>query len=398
MESPSRFDTQTVTEPDTWPYGDVVPPIHLSSTFAQPAFDPGMRPDDLDPDEGEYLYGRIANPTRHAVESRLAGLEGAADAFAFASGTAAVTTAALATLEPGDRLVASHHLYVGTRRLFDELLAEQLGVEVVFVEATDTDQVASAVDDDTRLVWAESPTNPTLRLCDLEAIGEIAHGHGAVFGVDNTFASPVFQQPLALGADLVVHSTTKYLNGHSDSIGGALMTDDSDLAERVGFHQQVALGNPLAPFDCYLLDRGLKTLGVRMRRHEENALTLARFLEDHESVSLVHHPGLESHPRHDLAREQMQGFGGTFSFELEGGVEAATSLLAALEESTVAVSLGGVETLVCHPASMTHEPLGEAVLDELGISPSLIRVSVGIEAAADLTADFATALAAVDVS
>jgi cystathionine gamma-synthase/cystathionine gamma-lyase len=234
----------------------------------------------------------------------------------------------------------------------------------------------------------ETPTNPLLKLCDIGAIAEIADRHDATFGVDNTFASPYFQQPLALGADVVVHSTTKYINGHSDSIGGALITDDPAVAEAVEFRQQVALGNMLAPFDSYLVSRGLKTLGVRMQRHEDNALALAEYLQDHEQVTAVHYPGLASHPQHDLAREQMQGFGGVLSFELAGEMTDAKAFLEALETVTLAVSLGGVESLVELPAAMTHEPLSPAARAEIGITDTLVRVSVGIEAFEDIRADF----------
>lgn len=396
MVTPDRSSTRQVSKPDEWPYGDVVPPIHLSSTFQRPAFDPGRGPDDLEPADGEYLYSRLANPTRRSVERQLAALEGGEAAFAFASGTAAIATAALAVLEPGDRLVASRDLYVGTRRLFEGFLSTQLGFEVTFVDGTEPERVAAAVDDDTGLVWVETPTNPTLRLCDIDAIADQVKPSDAVLGVDNTFASPVFQRPLQLGADLVAHSTTKYLNGHSDSIGGALVTDDSGVAEATEFLHQIALGNPMSPFDCYLLSRGLRTLELRMDRHESNALELGRFLLEHDRVTAVHHPGLPSHPQSELARSQMRGFGGTFSFEIDGGTDAVGEVLTAMEETTLAVSLGGVETLVCHPATMTHEPLGEDRLAELGVTDSLIRVSVGIEDVDRLKADFARGLGALD--
>lgn len=389
-----RFDTRAVEETVSSPTGDVVGPIHLSSTYRLPGVDPEMGLDDADPDEGEFLYARLSNPTRHAVEKQLAALEDGEVGFAFASGTAAIATAVLSVVEPGDHLVAFDDLYAGTRRMFEELFAEQLGVDVEFVDATETTAVASAVGPETSLVWMETPTNPLLRLCDVAAIADVADDHDAVLGVDNTFASPYFQRPLALGADVVAHSTTKYLNGHSDGVGGALVTDDPALAEAVGFRQQVALGNALAPFDCYLLSRGLKTLSVRMRQHEANALELAAFLDDHERVRDVYYPGLQSHPQHDLAAEQMAGYGGVLSFELDGDLDDAAAFLEALDTATLAVSLGGVETLVEHPATMTHEPLGPERRAELGITDSLIRVSVGIEDIDDLREDFERGFAA----
>jgi cystathionine beta-lyase/cystathionine gamma-synthase len=387
MDTPARFDTKAVANGVEAPTGDVVPPIHLSSTFRLPGVDPEMALDDADPEAGEFLYARLSNPTRHRLERQLADLEGGEHGFAFASGTAAIVTAILTVAEPGDHLVAFDDLYTGTKRMLDELFAGQLGVDVEYVDATEPDNVAAAMRPETSLVWMESPTNPLMHLCDIGAIAEIVADHDAVFGVDNTFASPYFQRPLGLGADLVAHSTTKYLNGHSDGVGGAIVTGDDGLAETVGFLQQVALGNALAPFDSYLLARGLKTLPLRMRQHEANARELAAYLEAHDRVRAVHYPGLESHPQHDLATEQMFGYGGILSFELDGPIEDVVTFLESLETFTLAVSLGGVESLVEHPATMTHEPLGAARRAEIGITDSLIRVSVGVEDIADLLAD-----------
>jgi len=398
MNAPERFDTRAVAEYVDWGHGDVAAPIHLSSTYRLPGIDPEMRLEDFDPDEGEFLYGRLSNPTRHAVERQLADLEGGEMGFAFASGTAAIATAVFSVVERGDRIVAFEDLYAGTRRMFDHLFEGKLGFDVQFVDGTDTDRVASALDDATGLVWMETPTNPGIRLCDLGAIADIADDHDATLGVDNTFASPYFQQPLALGADLVVHSTTKYLNGHSDGVGGALVTDDPAVAEAVGFHQQIALGNQMPPFDAYLLSRGLKTLGVRMREHEANALELARFLADHPMVESVSYPGLESHPQHDLACEQMDGFGGVLSFHLDGDVAEAQQFVEGIETMNLAVSLGGVETLVNHPATMTHEPLSAERRAELGITDSTFRISVGLEDEADLKADFERGFRAIDAA
>ena len=395
MDTTPRFDTRAVLDGAESPAGDVVPPIHLSSTYELPGIDPELRLEDVDPSAGEFLYGRLSNPTRHAVENQLAALEGGEMGFAFSSGTAAIATAVLSVVEPGDHLVAFDDLYAGTRRMFEALFDDQLDVDVEFVDATDVEAVQSAVGEDTSMVWMETPTNPLIHLCDVEAIAQIAADHGAVFGVDNTFASPYFQRPLDLGADLVAHSTTKYLNGHSDGIGGAVVTDDPEVAEALGFRQQVALGNGLAPFDSYLLARGLKTLGIRMRQHEENALALAKYLEAHDRVQEVYYPGLESHPQHELASRQMDGYGGVLSFELEGDLCDAKAFLEALETMTLAVSLGGVETLIEHPATMTHEPLGAERRAEVGISDSLIRVSVGIEDVRDLRADFERGFAAI---
>ncbi len=394
----TRFDTRAVAEYSEWERGDVVAPIHLSSTYQLPGIDPEMSLEDVDPDAGEFLYSRLSNPTRHAIEKQLADLEGGEVAFAFASGTAAIATAVFATIEQGDSIVAFDDLYAGTRRMLEELFQGKLGFDVEFVDACDLDRVAAAVDDDTGLVWMETPTNPMMHLCDIKAIADIADDHEAFFGVDNTFASPYFQQPLELGADIVAHSTTKYMNGHSDGVGGALVTDDPHIAEAVGFHQQVALGNQMPPFDAYLLSRGLKTLGIRMRQHEKNAIDLAEYLDAHDAVTSVYYPGLASHPQHDLACEQMDGFGGVLSFELDGGLEESQRFLEKIETMNLAVSLGGVETLINHPATMTHEPLGASRRAELGISDSMFRVSVGIEDIDDLKADFERGLNALEAT
>ncbi len=376
-------------------YGDVVSPVHLASTYALPALDPSMGLDDADPDVGQFLYSRLSNPTRHALEKRLAALEGATHGFAFASGTAAITTTLLSVVEPGDHVVAFDDLYAGTRRLLEELLEGRLGVSVSFVDATDVGNVAGAMREETRFVWMETPTNPLMRLCDVAAIADVAHDRGALLGVDNTFMSPYFQRPLALGADVVAHSTTKYLNGHSDSVGGCVLTDDDVLAETLAFHQQVAFGNMLAPFDSYLQLRGLKTFPLRMRQHETNATAIAEFLADHPAVERVHYPGLPSHPQHDLAREQATGFGGVLSFELAGEMDDVVEFVGALEEFTLAVSLGGVESLIECPAAMTHEPLPRADREARGITDTLLRVSVGVEHVDDLLADLERGFAAV---
>ncbi len=391
-EAARGLDTLAVSEGEE-PFGngseagDVVSPIHLSSTFALPGLDTGMRLEDVDPDAGEFVYSRLSNPTRHGLEKRLAALEGGDHGMAFASGTAAIFTTLLASLEPGDHVVAFEDLYAGTRRMLDRVFTERLGVDVSYVDATETANVADAIREETAVIWMESPTNPRLALCDIAAIATVADGADATFGVDNTFASPYFQRPLDLGADVVVHSTTKYLNGHSDAIAGAAVTDDDVLAEEMAFLQQVGVGAASPPFDSYLVGRGIKTLGPRMERHEENAMAVAEYLEGRPEVTAVHYPGLESHPDHELAREQMSGFGGVLSFEIDGEIDDAKRFLEALEEFTLAVSLGGVESLIELPAGMTHEPVPREEREAIGITDTLMRVSVGIENVEDLLAD-----------
>ena len=388
-EHTRRFETVAVSEgehPDGDGVGDVVTPIHLSSTFTLPGVDTSMRLEDVDPDAGEFLYSRLSNPTRHALEQRLAGLEGGDHAFAFGSGTAAISTLFLSVLEPGDHVVAFDDLYAGTRRMLEVLFRDRLGIDVSFVDATDTANVTDALRPETRLVWMETPTNPTMKLCDVRAIADHLDPD-TVFGVDNTFASPYFQRPLDLGADVVAHSTTKYLNGHSDSVGGALVTNDDGLAESIRFLQQVGLGNQAAPFDSYMILRGTKTLPARMRTHEANATVIAEYLADHDLVTAVHYPGLESHPQHELAAEQMSGFGGMISFELAGEMADAVAFLEGLEQFTLAVSLGGVESLVELPAAMTHEPIPREERLASGVTDTLVRISVGIEHVDDLVAD-----------
>ncbi|ELZ47462.1 cystathionine synthase/lyase [Halorubrum coriense DSM 10284] len=386
------FETLTVSEGEE-PFGsaseagDVVSPIHLASTFALPGLDTEMRLEDVDPAAGEFVYGRLSNPTRHTLETRIAALEGGGHGAAFASGTAAIFTTLLARLSPGDHVVAFEDLYAGTRRMLDDVFRSRLGVDVTYVDATDTENVAAALREETAVVWMESPTNPRLALCDIAGIADLLADRDVLFGVDNTFASPYFQRPLELGADVVAHSTTKYLNGHSDAIAGAIVTDDDALAEEIRFLQQVGVGAVSGPFDSYLVLRGTKTLAARMERHEANATAVAEFLDDRPEVSDVYYPGLPSHPDHELAREQMSGFGGILSFELDGTIADAKRFVEALTEFTLAVSVGGVESLIELPAAMTHEPLSPAEREALGISDTLIRVSVGIEGIDDLIGD-----------
>ncbi len=398
MPRDAHFDTRAVTHGEgrrRMAAEDVVVPLHLTSTYEIEGIDPDASLEDLDPDAGEYLYSRLSNPTRNALEHRLASLEGGQHAMAFASGTSAIVATVMACVEPGDHVVAFEDLYGGTKTMLSRLFEERLGVEVSFVDARDPQNVASHLREETSLVWMETPTNPLMRLCDVGAIADLAHDVGAVLGVDNTFASPVLQRPLELGADVVVHSTTKYLNGHSDSLGGAVVTDDACLADEIQFLQQVGMGNVLSPFDSFLTLRGMKTLPLRMERHEANAGAIAEFLADHPRVTQVYYPGLPSHPQHDLAARQMDGFGGMLSFELDTDLDGVATFLGSLSAFPLAVSLGGVESLIEHPATMTHSPLTPEDRADLGITDSLVRVSVGVENVADLVADLDTGLAAL---
>ncbi|MGD0079856.1 MAG: cystathionine gamma-synthase [Methanoregula sp.] len=381
------FDTQAIhagEEPDFTghPSGDVVVPVHLASTFARR---------DVDEPTGGFEYSRSGNPTRFALEKKLAAIENARYGLAFSSGLAAETTLCLSLLKAGDHVVAFDDLYGGTRRLFTRVFQESYGIHFSYVDARDPENVKAAIRRETKLVWLESPTNPLLRLCDIREIAGIAHDAGALVVVDNTFASPYFQQPIALGADVVVHSTTKYINGHSDSIGGALITSDEELFRNLRFHQNTA-GAILSPFDSFLVARGIKTLAVRMERHERNALAVAGFLSAHRNVTAVYYPGLPSHPQHTLARKQMTGFSGMLSFELKGGKAEAKRFLRNLHLFALAESLGGVESLIEHPATMTHASVPQEERRNVGVSDALIRVSVGIENADDLIADLDQAL------
>lgn len=364
--------------------GDVVSPVHLATHHEMPS--PGELPDG-------YKYSRFGNPTRDRLERRLAELTGANHATAFSSGTAAISTAVLALASPGDHVVAFDAIYGGTRLVFEDLFGERLGVEIDYVDATDPDAVADAIRPETSLLWMETPTNPLLKLCDLEAIATVADERGVPLVVDNTFATPLVQRPLERGADVVVHSTTKYLNGHSDSTGGLVATDDVEIADRVADLQAYALGNLLPPFDAYLTLRGLKTLPLRVERHESNATALARFLDAHPDVRTVNYPGLESHPQHDLATRQMDGYGGVLSFELDATAAETEAVLERLDVFSIAVSLGGVESLVDHPWTMSASFISPAERREAGLSESLVRIPVGIESADDLIADLERALA-----
>ena len=363
--------------------GAVMTPIVLASTFAQDG--PGVH-------KG-YDYSRAGNPTRTALEQCLAALEGATHGISFGSGCAA-TTAVLLTLKSGDHVLVGDDVYGGTFRIFDKVL-KQFGLEATFIDMTDPARVRGAMRPTTRLVWLETPSNPMLKVFDVAAIAEIARARGAVLAVDNTFATPMLQQPLALGAALAVHSTTKYLNGHSDVVGGAVMTSDDALADSLHFLQKSVGGVP-SPFDCYLVLRGLKTLGVRMKRHVESARTIAEWLAKHPRVARVRYPGLPSHEGAALAARQMKAPGGMISFDLRGSLAQSTAFLKALRVFACAESLGGVESLAELPAIMTHASLTPEARRELGIGDGLLRLSVGLEDAGDLLADLEAGFAAAE--
>ncbi len=376
-----RYETLTVhagQKPDP-AYGAVMPPIYQVSTFA---FREVGKP-------GPFDYSRSGNPTRQALETCLAALEGGTHGFAFGTGMAAEATV-LGMLRAGDHIIVHNDLYGGTYRLLDSVTARH-GVAVEFVNLRDLEALRAAIRPATRMIWTETPTNPLMNLLDLAAIAEVARAHGILSVCDNTFLSPHFQRPLDLGIDLVLHSTTKYINGHSDVVGGAVVVKDAALAAELGFLQN-AMGSCQAPFDCFLVLRGIKTLPLRMEAHNRNALAVARWLEAHPGVLRVLHPGLESHPQHALALRQMTGFGGTFSFRLQGGQESALRLLSRVRLFTLAESLGGVESLIEHPWSMTHVSMPEEVRAAAGITNDLIRISVGIEHVDDLIEDLRQAL------
>jgi len=360
-------------------HGAVMPPLYLSSTYSFADFAKPRR----------FDYSRSGNPTRQGLEDALAALEGGCRGFALATGMAA-ESCTLALLSAGDHLVVHDDLYGGSYRLITSVTA-RMGVQVDFADLRDPAALGRALKPNTKMVWLESPTNPLMNLLDLEALARICRAKGVLSVVDNTFLSPFFQRPLDLGIDIALHSTTKYINGHSDVVGGGIVVRDPALAERIGFLQN-ALGVPQAPHDCYLVMRGLKTLPLRMRAHHDNALELARWLEQHPAVSAVHHPWLESHPQHALAKRQMRGAGGTFSFRLKGGNEAARHLLTRTKLFVLAESLGGVESLIEQPWTMTHVSMPEEVRRRVGITEDLIRISVGIEDVEDLRADLAQAL------
>ncbi|HZL86424.1 MAG TPA: cystathionine gamma-synthase [Candidatus Krumholzibacteria bacterium] len=359
--------------------GAVVPPIYQTSTYEQ---------EGLGRPRLGYEYARTRNPTRTALETNLATLEGGQHAFAFASGLAAVGTV-LQLLQAGDHVVCTENVYGGTYRLADRVW-RRFGLEFTFVDTSKLERVEHAIGPRTRLLFVETPTNPILTLSDLAALSRLAHARGLWLLVDNTFMTPFFQRPLQLGADIVVHSTTKYLNGHSDMVGGVVVVNDSDLAERLKFLQNAAGAVP-GPFDCWLVSRGVKTLALRMMQHDRNARELARVLVGNPKVLTVYYPGLATHPQHALACTQASGFGGMISLDL-GALESARQFMEGLRLFLLAESLGGVESLVCHPASMTHASVPAADRERLGIRDGLVRLSVGIEDVEDLVHDVEQAL------
>lgn len=378
-----QFETLAIHagQPNDALTGAVIAPIYQTTTFAQDEL--GGTP--------EYCYARTGNPTRSALEANLAALEGGRFGLAFASGLAAAN-AVLQTLSVGDHVVASQDLYGGCYRIFTKIF-KRFGVTFLLIDTTDPENVARALRANTRLLWLETPSNPLLKITDLAACAAIARRRGVIVLVDNTFATPLFQRPLELGADLVLHSTTKYIGGHCDVLGGALITSDQALQESLKFVQN-ATGAVPGPQDCFLQLRGIKTLSLRMERHADNALAIARFLEDHPEVERVIYPGLTSHPQHALARAQARGFGGIVSVEFAGGLERIGALVGRLKLWPLAESLGGVKSLLCHPATMTHAAVEPAERRRIGIGEGLVRLSVGLEHASDLIADLDQALRA----
>jgi cystathionine gamma-lyase len=360
--------------------GAVMPPIYATSTYAQSS--PG--------EHQGFEYSRTHNPTRFAYERCVAALEGGSRGFAFASGMAATSTV-LELLDSGDHVVAMDDLYGGSYRLFERVRRRSAGLDFSFVDLTDLAAFEAAITPKTRMVWIETPTNPMLKIVDVAAVAEIARKRGLLVVVDNTFASPIVQRPLELGAHLVMHSATKYLNGHSDMVGGIVVSGEDELGERMAFLQN-SIGAVQGPFDSFLALRGLKTLPLRMRAHNENALALSQWLEAHPAVEKVIYPGLASHPQHALATRQMHGFGGIVSVVLKGGFGAAKRFCERTELFTLAESLGGVESLVNHPAVMTHASVPVERRERLGISDALVRLSVGIESETDLRSDLEGAL------
>lgn len=377
-----KFSTKAIhagQEPDP-STGAIMTPIFQTSTYAQAGLG----------DHKGYEYSRSHNPTRTALEECIAALEDGRYGLAFASGMAA-EQAILSLLSAGDHMIACDDLYGGSFRIFERVM-RRYNVDTSYVAAGNIEGYAKAIRPNTRLIWLETPTNPLLRLIDIQAVAEIAHQHNVLVVVDNTFASPYFQQPLKLGADIVVHSTTKYINGHSDVIGGALVLNNEEIYEAIKFYENAA-GSVPSPFDAWLILRGIKTLAVRMRQHEENARMVAKFLAEHARVEKVYYPGLPSHPDYELAKRQMSGFGGMVSFQFKGGYEDVDKLVRRFKVFTLAESLGGVESLVCHPASMTHGSIPKEIRESRGLTDTLLRLSVGIEDAEDILADLQQALA-----
>lgn len=376
-----KFETRAIhagcePEPVT---GAVMTPIFQTSTFVQES--PGKK-------KG-YAYARTHNPTRTALEENIASLEEGNHGLAFPSGMAAISTV-IQMLEAGDHVVCCNDVYSGTFRVFEKVFKGH-NLKFDFVDLAIHQSLEKHIKDNTKIIWLESPSNPLLKITDIATIKNIAERNNILTVSDNTFATPYFQKPLNLGVDIVMHSTTKYLNGHSDIIGGAVITNDKKLYDKMQFIQN-ATGSVPGPFDCFLVLRGIKTLAIRMERHAENAMRIARYLEKHSKVKRVIYPGLKSHPQHELAKKQMSGYGGVISFFIDGGLEAAKKFLERVEIFSLAESLGGVESLIEHPGIMTHASLPDEVKEELGISDELIRISVGIENVDDLINDLESAL------
>jgi cystathionine gamma-lyase/cystathionine beta-lyase/cystathionine gamma-lyase/homocysteine desulfhydrase len=362
--------------------GAVTVPIFATSTYVQ---------EELGKHKG-YEYARVSNPTRTRLEQNLAVLEGGASAHVFASGMAATVAVTQCFLKQGDHLLCGHNVYGGVPRLFNQVIANY-GVEFSYVDTSDLDAVKKAIRWNTRIVWIETPTNPLMVLSDIKAIAAIAHSKNAELVVDNTFMSPYFQHPLALGADMVVHSTTKFLNGHSDGLGGVVVATKPIHAEKLAFMQKAA-GAIMSPFECWLVLRGVKSLAVRMEKHDQNGRAVAEFLRKHKKVKKVLYPGFSDHPQYALARKQMSGFGSMITFET-GSLRNAKKMLSKVRVCSLGESLGGVETLISHPATMTHAALGEEGRKQIGLTDGMVRISVGIEDTEDILADLDQALAAI---
>ena len=376
-----RFETRSIhagqdSDEET---GALMTPIHANSTYEQDA--PG--------EHRGYEYSRTGNPTRTDLEANLASLENGEYGRCFSSGMGSINTV-LNLLDAGDHVVSGEDIYGGTRRIFDQVYT-QYDVEFTYVDTTGLDAIEDAFREETELLWLETPTNPLMSIVDIEGAADVAHDHDALCAIDNTFATPYLQRPLDLGADIVSHSLTKYLGGHSDVVGGALITNDEELDERFGFYQN-SVGATPGPHECFLVLRGTKTLPVRMDRHCENARELAQWLDDHEDVNRVYYPSLDSHPGHEIAAEQMDDFGGMLSFELEASLEEAAEFVSSTEVFTLAESLGGVESLIEQPATMTHASIPAEEREAAGLSDGLIRASVGVEHVNDLKADLQQAM------
>ena len=375
-----KFDTKAIhigEEPDFKNTGDVTIPLHLASTYARKKVQI--------PTKG-HEYSRSDNPTRQALEKRLASLENAKHGLAFSSGLAAITTVLLSLLKSGDHVIAFDDLYGGSKRLFDKIFGENFNIQISYVDATDTSNIKKAFKKNTKLIWLETPTNPLLKMCDIKKISKIARQHKAIVVVDNTFLSPYFQQPLSCGCNIVLHSTTKYLNGHSDSVGGCVMLNDVTLFEKIKFVQNAA-GAILSPFDSFLVLRGLKTLSIRMQKHETNAKKIAKFLNNHGNVKKVIYPGLKNYQYKKIRSKQCLGFGGMLTFELDANLKQTEKFLEGLKIFSIAESLGGVESLVELPSIMTHASVSKEHREKIGLNDSLIRLSVGIENFSDLKND-----------